>query len=135
MKTSVRTILKYSWLLNLLLWQRPGQLQAQSSPSPYRTRSGDTASLPPLFGKKAPGFTIKTLDGKLVSLSDYRGKAVVVNFWATWCGACKIEMPWLAELREKYKGQGFEVLGVLTNDASPETIATTLRKYGWTIRS
>lgn len=74
-------------------------------------------------GKEAPDFTLKTLDGKTVSLSDYRGKAVLVNFWATWCGPCNIEMPWLVDLHKKYAAQGFEILGVSMDDVDPKDIA------------
>jgi cytochrome c biogenesis protein CcmG/thiol:disulfide interchange protein DsbE len=68
----------------------------------------------PLVGKAAPPFALDDLSGKKVSLASYRGKALLVNFWATWCGPCKIETPWLIELRNKYAGQGFEILGVDT---------------------
>jgi len=83
-----------------------------------------------LLGKPAPSFVVTTTDGKEVSLDDYKGKALIVNFWATWCGACKLEMPWLAQLRGKYAAQGFEVLGILTNNASADKIATIRQKYG-----
>ena len=75
----------------------------------------------PLQGKPAPAFTLDNLSGRKVSLDDYRGKAVLVNFWATWCGPCIIETPWLVELRNKYAAQGFEILGVDTegDDAQP----------------
>ena len=75
----------------------------------------------PLNGKPAPAFTLENLDGKKVSLSSYRGKALLINFWATWCGPCKIETPWLVELRDKYAQQGFEILGVSTegDDVKP----------------
>lgn len=69
-------------------------------------------------GKPAPDFTLTTLDGKTVKLSDYRGKAVMVNFWATWCGPCKIEMPWFVDLHQQYAPQGFEILGVVSQDDS-----------------
>lgn len=85
--------------------------------------------LPHLLGRSAPSFSVVSLDGQTVSLDSYRGKVVLVNFWATWCGACKLEMPWLAELREQYKSQGFEVLGILTNDAPREKIAAIAQKY------
>jgi peroxiredoxin len=91
---------------------------------------GGASHMRNLVGHPAPGFTVTTLSGKPVSLVDYRGKAVLVNFWATWCGNCKLEMPWLAELREQYAPQGFEVLGILTNDAPPEEIATITQRYG-----
>ena len=70
----------------------------------------------PLKGKPAPVFALENLDGKKVSLADYKGKAVLVNFWATWCAPCKIETPWLVELRSQYAAQGFEILGVSADD-------------------
>jgi peroxiredoxin len=74
------------------------------------------AALSPLVGKPAPEFALEDLSGKKVSLADYKGKAVLVNFWATWCGPCKIETPWLVDLRNQYAAQGFEILGVSTDD-------------------
>jgi thiol-disulfide isomerase/thioredoxin len=68
----------------------------------------------PLKGKVAPDFALEDLSGKKVSLESYKGKAVLVNFWATWCAPCKIETPWLVELRDQYAAQGFEILGVST---------------------
>src|SRR5579863_3898171 len=70
----------------------------------------------PLTGKPAPAFALEDLSGKKVSLASYKGKAVLINFWATWCGPCKIETPWLVELRNQYAAQGFEILGVSTDD-------------------
>jgi len=66
----------------------------------------------PLKGKMAPAFSLEDVSGKKVSLASYRGKAVLINFWATWCAPCKIETPWLVQLRNKYAGQGFEILGI-----------------------
>lgn len=75
-----------------------------------------------LTGKPAPDFTLNDLQGQPVSLASYRGKAVMINFWATWCGPCKIETPWLVQLRDKYAPQGFEVLGVSSqgDDVTPK---------------
>lgn len=83
-----------------------------------------------LVGKRAPAFLVTTLDGKPVSLADYRGKALLVNFWATWCGACKLEMPWLAQLREQYAPQGLEIVGIVTDGATEEKVRQIADKYG-----
>jgi thiol-disulfide isomerase/thioredoxin len=66
----------------------------------------------PLTGKAAPAFELEDLSGNKVSLASYKGKAVLVNFWATWCAPCRIETPWLVDLRNQYAAQGFEILGV-----------------------
>lgn len=66
--------------------------------------------------KAAPEFQLKDADGRNVSLADFRGKVVLLNFWATWCGPCKIEIPWFVEFQQKYKGEGFEVLGVALDE-------------------
>ena len=70
----------------------------------------------PLKGKPAPAFVLEDLNGKKVSLTSYKGKAVLINFWATWCAPCKIETPWIIELRNQYASQGFEVLGISADD-------------------
>ena len=66
-------------------------------------------------GENAPNFTLKNLDGKEISLSEFRGKHVLVNFWATWCGPCKIEMPSLEVLYERFKDKNFALLAI-SND-------------------
>ena len=78
----------------------------------------------------APDFTLESLEGKNMKLSDFRGKAVLLNFWATWCGPCKIEMPWFVELQEKYGSQGFQIVGVAMDDASKEDIAKFAKEMG-----
>ena len=72
--------------------------------------------------KQAPEFALKDADGKLVHLSDYRGKVVLLDFWATWCGPCKIEIPWFMDMQRKNKDRGFEVLGVSMDDAGWEVV-------------
>ncbi len=82
------------------------------------------------YGTPAPNFTLQTLDGKDVSLTDFRGKAVLVNFWATWCGPCKIETPWLVELQNEYGSQGLQVVGVAMDDSGKDEIAKFAKDMG-----
>lgn len=81
----------------------------------------------PLTGKPAPNFTLPDLSGKEISLSSFKGKPLLINFWATWCGPCKIETPWIVELQKQYAPQGFQVIGISTegDDLKPDD------KDGW----
>jgi len=78
----------------------------------------------------APDFTLDSLEGKSMRLSDLRGKAVLLNFWATWCGPCKIEMPWFVELQNQYGSQGLQIVGVAMDDASKDDIAKFAKEMG-----
>jgi len=93
-------------------------------------RSGPTHPLGLAHNTPAPDFTLESLDGKNMSLSDFRGKAVLLNFWATWCGPCKIEMPWFVELQNEYGPQGFQIVGVAMDDTSKEDIAKFAKDMG-----
>ncbi len=76
----------------------------------------------------SPDFTLKDLEDHDVSLSQFKGKVVLVNFWATWCGPCKIEIPWLVELQHKYAARGFTVLGVAMDEEGKSAVAPFVRK-------
>lgn len=78
----------------------------------------------------APDFTLESLDGKNMRLSDLRGKAVLLNFWATWCAPCKIEMPWFVDLQNEYGSQGLQIVGVAMDDSSKEDIAKFAKDMG-----
>jgi thiol-disulfide isomerase/thioredoxin len=94
---------------------------ADSSPTSF---SGLAKSAP------APDFVLESLDGRNVHLSDLRGKAVLLNFWATWCAPCKIEMPWFVELQSQYGSQGLQIVGVAMDDSSKDDIAKFAKDMG-----
>jgi peroxiredoxin len=81
-------------------------------------------------GQAAPAFTLTSSDGQKVSLADYKGKAVLVNFWAVWCAPCKIEMPWFAEFQQKYGAQGFQALGIATDAPSKDEMLQVTARAG-----
>jgi thiol-disulfide isomerase/thioredoxin len=99
-----------------------GSEQAEAAPK----GPGDPAK-----GSVAPTFELKSIpDGKSVALASFRGKAVLLNFWATWCGPCKIEMPWLVDLQKKYGPQGLQIVGVAMDDTDSKEIADFAQKMG-----
>jgi len=72
--------------------------------------------------KSAPEVTLKDLDGKDLSLAQYKGKVVLVNFWATWCEPCQVEIPWLIEMQQKYAAKGFTVLGIAMDEEGASVV-------------
>jgi thiol-disulfide isomerase/thioredoxin len=93
---------------------------------------GNAQTLTPddVKGKVAPDFALQDLQGKQIKLSDFRGKAVLLNFWATWCGPCKVEMPWFVELQKQYGPQGLEIVGVALDDSGKDTIQKYAKDMG-----
>jgi peroxiredoxin len=79
----------------------------------------------------APDFTLKRAEGGNLRLAEQRGQVVLINFWASWCGPCRVEMPHLNRLHDKYKAGGFMVLGVNIDDDPRHGAATAAR---WGIR-
>ncbi|MBL8323914.1 MAG: TlpA family protein disulfide reductase [Rubrivivax sp.] len=88
-----------------------------------RARAAVAPSMP------APDFTLKSAEGGNLRLAELRGRVVLVNFWATWCGPCKIEMPHLNRIYEKYKSAGFVLLGV-NIDEDPRQAAALATRMG-----
>ena len=86
-------------------------------PPSWRTRSTPPGVVCPIDAKTAKlDFRLKDVDGKTVTLADYRGKVLLLDFWATWCPPCRVEIPGFVNLYAKYRSQGFEVVGVVVQD-------------------
>ncbi len=77
----------------------------------------------PLLNGPAPDFTLPDLDGQPVSLSDYRGRPVLLNFWASWCEPCKIEFPLFQAARQQHAADGLEILGIVHDDSAQAAAA------------
>ncbi|HUP79085.1 MAG TPA: TlpA disulfide reductase family protein [Pirellula sp.] len=92
-------------------------------------RNANGATFPPTIrGKPVPDFELPNLNGKVVRFSDSRGKVVLVNFWATWCAPCVIEMPWFNELQKRYGPRGFQVIAI-SLDENPDLCAPFLEEH------
>ena len=85
----------------------------------------------PAIGNMAPNFTLKSSAGRNVKLSEHRGEVIMINFWATWCGPCRQEMPLLNRIHEQYRKAGFTLLGVNIDDR-PEVAQSMAKKLGVT---
>jgi thiol-disulfide isomerase/thioredoxin len=78
----------------------------------------------------APAWELKDVNGKLVRSEQFKGKVVVVDFWATWCGPCRVEIPGYIELEKKYGKDGFAIIGVSLDQAGPEVVKDFISKNG-----
>jgi cytochrome c biogenesis protein CcmG/thiol:disulfide interchange protein DsbE len=75
-----------------------------------------------------PSIVMKDLNGRDVTLEQYKGQVVLVNFWATWCAPCKVEIPWMIEFQKKYSARGFTILGVSMDEDGKKAIDPFLQK-------
>jgi peroxiredoxin len=135
-----RVALGPALLLALLLCGKP---QLQQAFAQVQSNSGDQEPLIPVGQRKpAPNFILTDAKGDTINLATYKGKVVLLDFWATWCGGCKTEIPWYMEFDAKYKDRGLAVIGVsldedgwktvkpfLALDKDPETGGHTAMKY------
>jgi peroxiredoxin len=88
--------------------------------------------IPAGLRKAAPDFSVTDLDGKTVTLRQYRGKVVLLDFWAVDCGGCRVEIPWYVEFDRKYRGQGLQLVGLDMYGESPAMIRPFMAKSGMT---
>jgi len=119
----------------------PGDPQAtQFALGPAPTNGLRPGDLPPEFTITAPGgakVPLTDIDGRPVQLADLRGKAVWLNFWASWCPPCQSETPVLRDLAERYRDRGLVVVGISVQETSPANVSDYARRYqlGYTIAS
>ncbi len=94
-------------------------------------KSGETSANEPgiWVGNPAPDFTLEASDGSTRHLSDYRGKVVVLNFWATWCGPCKYEIPWFIGFQKEYAARGFTVVGISMDDTGWKVVRPFMAEH------
>jgi len=79
--------------------------------------------------QQAKDFALKTVTGSTIKLSNLKGKVVLLNFWATWCGPCRAEIPDFSALYEEYKSKGFEIVGVSLDDDGWDSVTPFVKKY------
>lgn len=97
------------------------------------TRGGTKGVKTVSQGDKAPGFSLQALDGRIISLADFKGKVVLVHFWATWCPPCVEEMPTLEQLSRSLRAGDFEILAVSVDEGGAGTVAAFMQKNGLSI--
>ena len=103
-------------ILGLICSQRPSAL-AQEGPS---------------AGAPAPDWELTGLDGKTVKFSDFRGKVVILDFWATWCMPCRIEIPHFVELQKQYGDKGLAIVGVSLDEQGPKVVKKFMKQFQMT---
>jgi peroxiredoxin len=119
---SARTPSKaWVWLAGIVLVGGVGY-QTLKSNQAQSARAAASNLTPDKQRRRAPDFALKDVNGNMVRLADFRGKVVLLDFWATWCGPCKIEIPWFKEFERQHKDKGFAVIGVAMDDGGWDVV-------------
>lgn len=132
-KVVVLTILLSSFLMACPATNKVVKNGSSSQPAARVTPKKNSWKL--VKGQKAPSFTLQDLNGDSHSLSKFKGKVILINFWATWCAPCLKEFPHFQTLLKRYEKQGFVILAINTDVASAQaSVGPTIYRYGYTFR-
>jgi len=115
--------------LAILLLSATGSVAGETSATKAPVASPAQQTAAPAKINVAPDFTLTAIDGKTHTLKDYLGDVVVLDFWATWCGPCKMEIPHLKELHARYKEKGLTVIGVSLDQQGKQVVAPFVEKH------
>ena len=118
MKKGILVTLGVLGLLALMVWADRKFPAAGRTPANASTTASEASM---------PSIVMKDLNDRDVTLAQYKGQVVLVNFWATWCAPCKIEIPWMIEFQNKYKARGFTILGLSMDDEGKKVVAPFLQ--------
>jgi thiol-disulfide isomerase/thioredoxin len=112
--------------VGLNLWQR------HMREKPAQVAQAAVPSVPALRGKPVPDFDLPNLEGAKVHPSDFKDKVLLVNFWATWCSPCIVEIPWFIEFQNKYGPKGFQVIGISLDETGAKDVVPFVKKHNMT---
>jgi len=125
-------LLLTSLLILALATTAGGCGEGKTPPSANSTPPAANATQDVVAAVGVPDFTVTTLDGKTLRLSELRGQVVVVDYWATWCGPCRIAMPHLQKLHDNYMSQGVTVLALSVDQKGPAVVRPFIKQNGFT---
>ena len=127
--SKVKIIIIMSVLLAVGCGQKD-RMKIESKPKDIKnSTTSQGQSERPEYAIKAPDFTLRTVQGDVFNLSDYKGKVILLNFWGTWCGPCRREIPDFNKLHDKYQKDGLEIVGITITSGSPENIYSFMKEW------
>jgi thiol-disulfide isomerase/thioredoxin len=122
-------LLLAAFAVTLTLVQR--QMNQKTS-APASSASPSAAPVPALRGKPSPAFELSDLGGAKVHPSDFKNKVLLVNFWATWCAPCIVEIPWFIDFQKKYGPQGLQIIGISLDETGAKDVVPFVKKHNMT---